>query len=451
MRLQSQRIDVLQLRRLLASGDIAAVGERVCLLSVPELAELLLRLGPGELATVEPFLGPNRLADAVAQLDPSEAADLLLRFSRADAADILEEMDPDDSTDVVEELKPAEAESILAEMRPADAEEIRKLLTYPAHTAGGRMTPQFISISPDVTVAAAMRLIRTQAPRAETIYYVYVTDEAGRLLGVVSLRDLILADPTSRIEDVMRTQVLYAPAGADQEVAARLLVDHDLLAVPVVDEAERLLGVITADDVADVLEEEATEDIERLGGSQPLDAPYLRTSIFQVARRRIVWLLALFVAEAYTGTVLRHYEDTLAAVVSLSFFIPLLIGTGGNVGSQITTTLTRAMAVGDVRLRDVVAVLRKEIGVGVILAVVMGLATFGRAWMLGVEPHVQQVVAATAACVVIWSSAVAAVLPLALRRLGIDPAVVSAPLITTLVDGTGLIIYFTIADRVFGL
>src|SRR5581483_10135139 len=232
---------------------------------------------------------------------------------------------------------------------------------------------------PDLTVAAAMRLLRTQAPSAETIYYVYVTEPEGRLLGVVSLRDLVVADPLSRIGDIMRTQVLSVPADADQEFAAGALTENDLLALPVVDEGGHLIGVITADDVADVLEEEATEDIERLGGSQPLDVPYLRATIVQMARKRIGWLLILFVAEAYTGTVLRHFEDTMAAVVSLTFFIPLLIGTGGNVGSQITTTLTRALAVGDVRLRDLLRVLRKELCTGVIVGVIMGSVSFVRA------------------------------------------------------------------------
>jgi magnesium transporter len=211
------------------------------------------------------------------------------------------------------------------------------------------------------------------------------------------------------------------------------------------------LGIITSDDAADVLEEEATEDIEKLGGSVPLDKPYLRTNIFELVWKRVRWLLVLFVAEAYTGTVLRHYEDTLSAAVSLAFFIPLLIGTGGNTGSQITTTLTRALAVGDVGFRDLLRVVRKELGVALILGIVMAVATTIRAWTLGVEPQIGLVVAGTAACIVIWAAAVAAMLPLVLRRVGVDPAVVSAPLITTLVDGTGLIIYFSIADLTLGL
>ncbi len=447
MRLQPTYLDVRRFRQWLAYGNLREAEAAALALPPIELADLLLQLDALELARLQPLLGPQRMADALAELDPSEAARLIGRFSRAIAADILEDMEPDDATDVVEELKPAEAEQILDEMEHEDAADIRELMAYPPNTAGGRMTTQFVAIRPDITVASALRVLRTQAPDAETIYYIYVTDRVGRLQGVVSLRDLVIAEPTARISSIMRRQVIHIPADADQEEAARLIVDHDLLALPVVDADGRLVGVITVDDIADVIEEEATEDIERLGGSQPLDVPYPQASVFQLARKRMPWLLALFLAEAYTGTVLRHYEDTIAAVVSLSFFIPLLIGTGGNVGSQITTTLTRALAVGDVRFQDVGRVLLKEVAVGLLLGLTMAAATFIRAWTLGVEPQVQEVVAITAACVVLWSSAVASVLPLFLRRVGVDPAVVSAPFITTLVDGTGLIIYFTVADR----
>jgi magnesium transporter len=451
MRLEPTQVDVRRLADLLTRGSRGAALEMVAWLSPAELAEVLVELDATELAVLERYVGAERLADAVAQLDPTEAAQLLIKFSRAAAADILEEMEPDDATDVVEELKEGAAADILAEMEADEAREIRDLLSYPGDTAGGRMTPEFVSVSADLTVAAAMRLIRTQAPAAETIYYIYVTDQAGKLLGVVSLRDLVVSDPLSRIGEIMHTQIFKVPASADQEVAAHVLTEHDLLALPVVDDDERLIGVITVDDVADVLEEEATEDIEKLGGSQPLDVPYLHASVWQMAKKRIGWLLILFVAEAYTGSVLRHFEDTLAAVVSLTFFIPLLIGTGGNVGSQITTTLTRALAVGDVEMGDVFRVFRKEIATGVLIGVVMGAVAFLRAWTLDVEPAVRLVVSLSALTIVIWSSAVSAVLPIILRRCHVDPALVSAPFIATLVDGTGLIIYFTAADKLMGL
>lgn len=240
-------------------------------------------------------------------------------------------------------------------------------------------------------------------------------------------------------------------ADADRETAARLLRDRNLLALPVVDSEDHLLGIVTVDDVLDVLEEETTEDIERLGGSEPLDEPYLRIGVVRLAWKPVRWLLVLFIAEAYTGTVLRHFEDELQRAVTLTFFIPLLIGTGGNTGTQITTTLTRALALGDVALGDVFRVLRKEWSVAILLGVVMAVASYIRAWTLGVGPQVGTVVAITAAGIVLWAATVAAILPLVLRRIGLDPAIVSGPFITTIVDGTGLVLYFEIARRLLGL
>jgi magnesium transporter len=272
-----------------------------------------------------------------------------------------------------------------------------------------------------------------------------VTDADGRLEGVLSLRDVVLARPNLPIREIINRALVVVRADADREVAARLLAERGLLAVPVVDEQGRLLGIVTADDASDVLEEEATEDTEKLGGSVPLDKPYLRTSPLELVWKRVRWLLVLFVAEAYTGSVLRAFGDELEAVVALAFFVPLLIGTGGNTGTQITTTITRALATGDVRFRDAFRVFRKELCVAVILAVIMAVASFTRAWTLQVGNTVGLVVALSAGCIVVWSATVASLLPLLLRRLRLDPAVVSGPFITTIVDGTGLVIYFELA------
>jgi magnesium transporter len=314
------------------------------------------------------------------------------------------------------------------------------------------MTPDFVSVEPYLTAGEALAALGRVAEEAETIYYVYVTEPGtGRLLGVLSLRHLVLSPRWKPVSQLMYADVVRVRADADQEEAARLLDKHNYLALPVVDEQDRLLGIITADDAADVLFEEVGEDIERLGGSQPLEEPYLRASILHLFRKRIGWLLILFVAEAYTGTVLRHFEATLSEQVALAFFIPLLIGTGGNVGSQTVTTLVRAMGMGEVQFRDLFRVFRREMAVGALLGIVMGVTTYIRAWTLGVGYEIGPVVAVTATFVAVWAATVAAVLPLVLQRLRIDPAVVSAPFITTLVDGTGLVIYFTIARFMLGL
>jgi magnesium transporter len=439
------------LRAALSNGhapDLAA------LRSAPreELAQALADLDPNELGLLVTRLGDEALADLISELDAFDAARLIGKLGRAQAADVLEEMDPDDAADVMGELRPHEAEAILTEMEDEEAEDVRDLLTYRPESAAGIMTPDFVSVAPYLTADEALAQLGRVAEEAETIYYVYVTDpQTRRLLGVLSLRNLVLSPRWKLVSQLMNTNVARIHADEDQEAAARLLDKHSYLALPVVDDQDRLLGIITADDAADVLLEEAGEDIERLGGSQPLDEPYLRASIVHLFRKRIIWLLVLFVAEAYTGTVLRHFEDTMAEMVSLAFFIPLLIGTGGNVGSQTVTTLVRAMGVGEVQFRDVFRVLGRELMVGLLLGIVMGAATYVRAWTLGIGVEIGPVVAVTATFIVIWSAAVSAILPLLLHRLKVDPAVVSAPLITTLVDGTGLFLYFTIARIMLGL
>ncbi len=249
----------------------------------------------------------------------------------------------------------------------------------------------------------------------------------------------------------MAPSTVRVKASADQETAARLLTDRNLLAIPVVDDDDHLIGIITEDDVADVIEAEATEDIERLGGSQPLNLPYRLASVPLLVRKRVGWLLLLFIAQGYTGTVLQSFRGELAAVVALSFFIPLLIGTGGNVGSQTVTLVVRAMALGEVAMRDLGWLVFKELRVGLVMGLVMGVLAIGQAWFLGVSGDIATAVSIAVIAICAWAATVAAALPLILRRLGVDPAVVSAPLISTLVDGTGLIIYFEIARLVLGL
>jgi magnesium transporter len=438
-------------RELIAAREREGVSGLAGRIGPAEWGELAPRLDANELALLIQWLPDTDVPELLAELAPAEAAAILRTLSQSVAADLLEAMDPDDATDVVEELPRAEAEQILIQMEPAEAAEIRELLSFPAESAGGLMTPAFVAVAPDLRADHAIAALRRVAEDVETLYYAYVIDAEEHLLGVLSLRNLVLARPETPVATLMVRDPIRIRAEADQETAAHLLTDHHLLAVPVVDAQDHLLGIITQDDVADILEEEATEDIERLGGSQPLEMPYLSASIPLLVRRRVVWLLLLFVAEAYTGTVLRAFDDEIAKVVALSYFIPLLIGTGGNIGSQTTTTLVRAMGLGEVRLRDVGRVLGKEVAVGLILGAIMAVVAFGRAELLGTGAEVAQVVALTIAAICVWSATVAAVLPLLLRRLRIDPAVVSAPLITTLVDGTGLVIYFTIAKRLLGL
>ncbi len=416
-----------------------------------EWADLVPQLEPSEVAVLLQWLPDEEIPEILEELSPADAARILRTLSQAQAAVFLQEMDPDDAADVVELLPPDEANQILIRMRPDEASELRELSQYPPESAGGLMTPAFVAVRAEATADEAIGAIRRLVDEAETVNYLYVVGPDRELFGVLSLYRLLLSPGSTPVRELMAPSTVRVRADADREVAARLLTDRNLLAIPVVDDGDHLLGIITEDDVADVLEAEATEDIERLGGSEPLNVPYRASSVGLLFRKRVVWLLLLFVAEAYTGTVLRDFQDELSQVVALSFFIPLLIGTGGNMGSQTVTLIVRAMALGEVGLRDVAWIVFKELRVGLALGAVMSVVAFGRAALLGVGPNIGAVVALTILAICIWSATVAAVLPLLLRRLRIDPAVVSAPLITTLVDGTGLIIYFQIARVMLGL
>lgn len=433
-----------EIRDLIAERQERGIRGLADRLGPSDWADLLVRLDDDEVAILLESIPDAEIPEILEELDPENAAAILRLQPREDAADLLEAIDPDDATDILAEIPIEEAEQILLAMEPEEAAEIRELSAYPPDTAGGRMTPAFVAISPEVRADDAITLLRRVAEEAETIYYVYVLDEDEHLLGVLSLHNLVLTRSDTPVSAVMVADPIRVQATADQETAAELLVDHNLLALPVVDQEDRLLGIITQDDVADVIEEETTEDFERLGGSQPLDTPYRFASAGLLVRRRIGWLLFLFLAGLLTSQVLQHYQERLEGVPALIPYIPLIIGIGGNVGSQTVTTLVRAIGVGEVRLSDVGWVLAKEMLVGLTVGLILGIVGYLR---VGIPEGFQigLVVGATIVLVALWSATVAAVLPLVLERLGVDPAVVSAPLISTFVDATGLLIYMTIA------
>jgi len=417
----------------------------------PEWADLVPQLEPGEVAVLLQWLPDEEIPALLEELPPVEAARILRTLAEPEAAALLEEMDPDDAADVLENLPSLAMDQILVRMRAEDAAEIRGLAAYPPDSAAGIMTPAFVAVAADATSDQAIAAIRRLVDEAETVNYVYVVDAERHLLGVLSLYRLLLSPGETPVSELMAPTTVRVRASADQEAAARLLTDRNLLAIPVVDDEDHLLGIITEDDVADVLQAEATEDIERLGGSQPLNLPYRLASVPLLVRKRVIWLLLLFVAAGYTGTVLQNFQAELTDVVALSFFIPLLIGTGGNIGSQTVTLIVRAMALNEVAMRDIAWIVFKEMRVALVLGGVMAVAAYVRADLLGVSADIGVVVALTIIAICVWAATVAAALPLVLRRLRVDPAVVSAPLITTVVDGTGLIIYFEIARLVLNL
>jgi magnesium transporter len=440
---------LVKLRNALERDDLDSATAIIEELRPPDQADLFTELDDEDQVALMPRLNPADLADILEEMDDEEAAELVAALPTRTIIRIVDEMEPDEAADLLGDIRPEQAQEVLAGLE--DAEEVRPLLIHPDDSAGGLMTSEFLALRRRMKAGEAIEAIRAWKPEAETIYYLFVVDRCGRLVGVVNLRQLIVAEPDTLIGDIMNTEVISVPAGTDQEQCARLMTRYDLLALPVVDTRGVLLGVITIDDVVDVLEEEATEDIQRLGGAEPLRRSYLDTNILMVARKRAGWLLLLFFTATLTGSVMLLFQDELQAVVALAIFVPLLIGTGGNVGSQTTATIIRALATGDVEPIDALRVWWHEIRVGLALGLAMAVVAYLRAVTWEPNPALAVTVAASILGIVLWAAGVGALLPLLAARLGIDPTVVSGPVMSTLVDATGLLIYFTIARIVLSL
>ncbi|GIV84253.1 MAG: magnesium transporter MgtE [Candidatus Roseilinea sp.] len=422
--------------------DAIAVLER---LRQDEQVEVFDELDVEDQAELLPRLDPETAADIVVELDAQDQADIAQRVDDRTLSRILDEMEPDDAADVIGELPQERQARVLASMEEAD--DVRPLLIHPDESAGGLMTTSFLTLRPGMTAQEAIDALREWNPDDEMPYYLFVVDRERRLVGVVSLRQLLVASPNRLIGSIMNPDVISVPVGADQEEVANLMRKHDFLALPVVDANNRLLGIITVDDVVDVIEEEATEDVYRFGAVEPgvLNKPYFKTSLTRVVRSRVGWLVLLFVAETFTGSVLRVFEHELATVVALSFFIPLLIGTGGNTGAQTVSTIIRGLALREIQPGDLFRVLSRELMVGLLLGASLGVIAFLRAELWGSGFSLSLVVGLSILVICTWANTIGSLIPLLAQRFKIDPAIVSAPLITTLVDATGLAIYLMIA------
>ncbi len=369
----------------------------------------------------------------------------------------LRSLPPDDTADLLQEAPREEREALLSLLDDPTRVEVQGLLAYAEDVAGGLMSPRFARARPDMRADEAIAYLRRQARGdVETVYYVYVLDASQRLLGVVSFRQLFAARPHTLIEELMERDLRTVREGTDQEEVSRLVSDSDLLAVPVLDALGRMRGVITVDDVVDVVEEEATEDVQLIGGSEPLDMPYLEASIWRVLRKRGGWLVVLLLGQMLTATAMGRFQDELASAVVLALFIPLVISSGGNSGSQASTLVIRSLTTGEARLADWWRVLRRELLIGALLGGLLGVIGFARVALWDATfhsygehaPRVAVIVGVSLLGVVLWGSLTGAMLPFLLRRLKLDPASASAPLVATIIDVTGIVLYFSLASFV---
>jgi magnesium transporter len=399
----------------------------------------------------------NDADDFFLQLTARDRAELILALPPGERRLWMRLLAPDDAADVIQEAPPGEREGLLALLDDSTRREVKGLLDYAEDDAGGLMNTRYSRLRADMTVGEAISYLRRDArTREKTVYYAYVVDPEERLLGVVTFRDLIVAPGDKLVKEVMRTEVISAPEDLDQEALSQLFMRHHLMMVPVVDAEGRIKGIVSVDDIVHVVQEEATEDIQKIGGVETLDGPYLQVPLLKMIQKRAGWLAALFLGEMLTATAMGQFEAEIARAVVLALFVPLIISSGGNSGSQATTLVIRAMALGEVRLRDWWRVIRREfitgLGLGTILAAIgltrillwQGLFNvYGDHYFL-----LAMTVALSLIGVVMWGSLIGSILPFILRGLGFDPASASAPFVATLVDVTGLVIYFSVAAMV---
>jgi magnesium transporter len=402
-----------------------------------------------------------RHADAdrfFSSLGAQEQAQMLQALPGGERRVWLRSLAPDDAADVIQNLDEHERSGFLDLLDGPSRREVAALMAYAEDEAGGLMSPRFARLRPDMTVGEAIRYLRRQAQaKVETIYYAYVLDQEQHLKGVVSFRDLFAAPSTEALDQVMRTEVVSVAEELDQESVARIMTSNSLNAVPVVDSEGRMKGIVTMDDIVDVVQEAATEDIQKLGGMEALDTPYMQTGLLALVKKRGGWLCALFLGEMLTASAMAHYQDEIARAVVLATFVPMIISSGGNSGSQATTLIIRAMALGEVTMQDWWRITRRELLVGLALGLLLATIGFARVllWQAIFQTYgthsleAALTVAVSLVGVVTWGTLAGSMLPLLIQRAGWDPASASAPFVATLVDVSGLVIYFTVAGVLF--
>ena len=429
------------------------------------LRDILLTMNPADIAAIFVSLQEHKIplmfrllpkelaAETFVEMEPEDQEVLIRGFSDNELKEMLDELYVDDATDLVEEMPANVVRRILSQANPEMRQSINQMLKYPENSAGSIMTTEYVSLRPEMTVEESILRIRRQGVDKETIYTCYVTKDR-MLLGLVTVKDLLLADDDEMlVSDIMLTNLISVTTHTDQEEVARMFGKYNFLALPVVDKENRMVGIVTFDDAMDVIEEETTEDIELMGGMLPSEKTYLKSSIWELFKNRIPWLLLLMMSATFTGMIITSFEDALAAQVALTAFIPMLMGTGGNSGSQSSVTVIRALSLDELKFSDLPIVLWKEIRTSVLCGVVLSIVCFGKIWLVDrmllgnmeITLLVDAVVCLALLVTVISAKIVGAVLPMVAKVVKLDPAVMASPFITTIVDALSLLVYFLFA------
>lgn len=448
---------IKEIMTMLENKEYVRLRSTLSEISAPDIAQMFEDISIEYIPRLFRFLPKELAADTFVEMDADTQEYLIISFSDKELHDVLDEMFLDDTVDMIEEMPANVVKRILKQSDPETRSEINKILKYPKDSAGSIMTIEYVNLKRDMTVEAAFNRIRATGVDKETIYTCYVTDGNRRLIGITTVKDLLLCDPSVTVGDMMETNVKYVDTFEDKEEVALLFSKYDFLAMPVVDKETRLVGIITFDDVIDVIQEEHTEDIEKMAAITPSEKPYLKTSAFETFKSRVPWLMLLMLSSTFTGKIISSFEGALASCVVLTAFIPMLMGTGGNSGGQASVTVIRGISLGEVELKDIFKVLGKEFLVSLLCGVALAVVNFGK--MLLIDRGailasgqdvitVSLVVSLTLLVTVICAKLVGSVLPLLVKRFGFDPAVMASPFVTTIVDAISLMIYFSIAIQV---
>lgn len=434
-----------QLKALLDQGDLKGAKAILVPVQPADIAEAIEGLPEAMQVIAFRLLSKDEAIKVYEQLDSVAQQSLCEKFKGQEVKDIVDKMSPDDRARLFDEMPAAIVRRLLGQLSHDEKQATDLLLGYEAGTAGRIMTPEYISIKETLTVGQALERIRSLAHVTETIYYLYVTDIARRLMGIVSLRDLVTSPLERPIDEIMARDVVCIQTGTDQEEVARLIQRYDFLAVPVVDSERRLVGIITVDDIIDIIEQETTEDIYALGGVQSGGDNYFQTNLLTVTRKRVVWLFVLLITNTVTGTIINYQQDILQKVVVLAAFIPLLTGTGGNVGAQSSTVVIRGLNTDELRSLGPLQVILREASAGALLGLILGV--IATVWAYGLQHNLAVAISVgiSLVCISILASVAGSSLPFLFRSLKLDPALMSAPFITTAVDVLGVLIYFTVA------
>ena len=445
-----------RLLELVRSKRLKALQQELEEMNQFDIAEFITELGEEDsvkMATVFRLLSKERGAEVFAELDAPEQQEIINSITDKELGEIVEDMYVDDAVDMMEELPANIVKRVMRAATPETRALINQYLKYPENSAGSIMTAEFVDLKKYMNVRESIARIRRIGDDKETIYVCYVTSADRRLEGVVTVKDLLLSDDDAVIEDIMDRNVIFCRTTDDRSEAAERISDYDLLAVPVVDNEDRLVGIVTVDDVIDVLEEEATEDFDLMAGISPSDTPYSRAGVVDIWKRRIPWLMFLMLSATFTSMIITHFEDALSRCTVLTGFVPMLMGTGGNSGSQSSTAVIRSLSIGDTEPRDILSVVWKEIRVAVLCGVSLACVNFVKMLLVDrlllgnaeVTVLVAFTVSVTLIFVVTFAKAVGSTLPMAAEKIGIDPAVMASPLISTITDAVSLLIYFSLS------